>query len=500
MNTLAPVGTQPQYELTDDDRARAKRIQEAWKAYEGKFVKPFDKMPNEPDMNVISNRVVEIVNGSNDFLFGKEIQITPEQGSPQDAQKFLDTVWGRKEARIPFLLRLGLNGAMAGNAFLRIVPGRKKGNFRLIEIDPAIISVKTAPQDCQTVLLWCIEYCCDDKDPTGKPRKVYYREEISRIDPYDDDPSTYEDEDADGLDSDVTWQIQHWTQETSSGMAPKSGNWQPAGDPYIWPYPFCPIFSCQNLPRPNSFWGYPDATEDLIDLNNALNLVQSGINIERKIRRILYAPGTGEGTMHVEPGKIVQLPLPDQKIEAVQASSEITSDIQFAANLRSDMDEMSGIPGVATGRVDILPRGITGVAIEMLYGPALKKTDKKRCTYGEMIIEVSKALLVLNNMSEDIDISISWESPIPVDDLQTVQAYVLLKSIGVSNASIMRKLGFDPEEEMKLSQEEDAKMMAANPLMQQMPPAEPGAPTLPGQPSAQESPLQGGSQQNGGQQ
>lgn len=509
MNTLqAPPNTQPQYEITDDDRARAKRIQEAWKAYEDEFEKPFDKMPDEPDMNVISNRVVEIVNGSNDFLFGKEIQITPEQNAPQDAQKFLDTVWGRKEARIPFLLRLGLNGANAGNAFLRIVPGRKKGNFRLVEVDPAIVNVKTAPQDCQTVLLWCIEYCCDEKDPaTGKFRKIYYREEISRIDPVDEDDFSYEDEDADGLDSDVTWQIQHWTQETSSGMAPKNGNWQPAGNPYIWPYPFPPIFSCQNLPRPNSFWGYPDATKGLIALNNALNLVQSGINIERKIRRILFAPGTGEGTMHVEPGKIVQLPLPEQKIEAVQASSEIASDLQFAANLRSDMDEMSGIPGVATGRVDILPRGITGVAIEMLYGPALKKTDKKRCLYGEMIIEVSKALLVLNNMSEDIDISISWESPIPVDDLQTVQAYVLLKSIGVSNSSIMRKLGYDPEEEMKLSQEEDAKMMANNQqIMQQenvqqagmMPPAEPGTPTLPGQPHAQQSPLQGGSQQSQG--
>lgn len=404
----APPDTQPQYELTDDDRARAKRIQGAWKAYEGDMPKPFDKLPNEPDMNVLSNRIVEIVNASNEFLFGKELQITVAEGSPQEAQTFLDDVWGRKETRIPFLLRLGLNGAMAGNAFLRIVPGRKPGKFRLVEIDPAIVSVKTAPQDCQTVLLWCLEYCCDEKDPdTGKPQKVYYREEISRIDPEDEDqPFTYEDLDADGLDSDVTWSIQHWTQVAQAGMAPKNGNWQPAGDPYIWPYPFPPIFSCQNLPRPNSFWGYPDVTQDLIQLNEALNLVQSGINVERKIRRILYAPGTGEGVLHVEPGKVVQFPLPEQKIEAVQVASEIASDLNFAANLRSDIDEQSGVPGVATGRVDILPRGITGIAIEMLYGPLLKKTDKKKCTYGEMIIEVSKALLVLNNMrssvSEDV--------------------------------------------------------------------------------------------------
>jgi hypothetical protein len=405
MNTTMqapPKADQPQYKITDKDRSRAKRIDAAWDAYEGEFIKAFKKLPNEPDLNVISNRIVEFVNASNDFLFAKELQITVPKGAPKEAQSFLDDIWGRKETRIPFLLRLGLNGAMAGNAFLRIVPGKKKGKFRLVEIDPSTIYVKTAPQDCQTVLLYCIEYCEDGEDESGKPQRVYYREEISRIDPVDEDPSGYEDEDADGLDSDVTWQIQHWTQVAQAGMQPKNGNWIPAGDPYIWPYPFSPIFSCQNLPRPNSFWGYPDVMPNIIALNDSLNFVQSGINVERKIRRILFAPGTGEGELHVEPGKIVQLPLPDQKIEAVQAASETASDLAFAANLRSDIDEESSVPGVATGRVDILPRGITGIAIELLYGPLLKKTDKKRCTYGEMIINVSKALLVLNNMRSSV--------------------------------------------------------------------------------------------------
>src|SRR5438874_10792982 len=115
VNTLqAPPDTQPTYRHNDEDRERQKRIREAWKAYEGDFVKHFGKMPDEPDMNVISNRVVEFVNASNDFLFAKELQITVPEGAPAEAQKFLDDTWGRKETRIPFLLRLGLNGAMAG--------------------------------------------------------------------------------------------------------------------------------------------------------------------------------------------------------------------------------------------------------------------------------------------------------------------------------------------------------------------------------------------------
>src|SRR5260370_1305322 len=120
VNTLqAPPSTQPAYEITDEDRKRAKRIESAWKAYEGDFKKPFDKMTDEPDMNIISNRVVEFVNASNDFLFAKELQITCDEGSPANAQKFLDDTWGRKETRIPFLLRLGLNGAISiGYKFL----------------------------------------------------------------------------------------------------------------------------------------------------------------------------------------------------------------------------------------------------------------------------------------------------------------------------------------------------------------------------------------------
>ena len=104
------------------------------------------------------------------------------------------------------------------------------------------------------------------------------------------------------------------------------------------------------------------------------------------------------------------------------------------------------------------------------------------------------------NDSSDIDITLEWQSPLPVDDLQTVQGYVLLKSIGVSNTSIMRKLGYDPEEEARLSAAEDALAIANNPLMQQqdtLPPSQPGVSPLPGQPPAQQS---GGSQQSGGQQ
>src|SRR5258708_38334451 len=109
---------------------------------------------------------------------------------------------------------------MSGSEFLHYGPCRKKGKFRLVEIDPCIINVKTAPQDCLTVLLYCIEYGIDGKDANGKPNRTYYREEISRIGPTEEDAFGYEDMDASGLDSDDTCSIQHLTRQISSGMAP----------------------------------------------------------------------------------------------------------------------------------------------------------------------------------------------------------------------------------------------------------------------------------------
>lgn len=487
---------QPQYEIADADRKRIKRIQEAWKAYEGDLEKPLIPMENEADDNVLTNEMAGIVDRMGDFLFGKEIEIKPDEDGPADALDFLNQVWGEKETRIPLLLRLHMNGALAGRAFLRIVPVRQNGSFRLIEVDPSIIYVKTAPQDCQTVLLYCIQYCVDGNGPDGKtPIKTYYREEICRIDPeYLDD--NQEDALASGIDQGVTWSIQHWTQQTSDTTSPSNTNWTPAGDPYIWPYPFEPIQSCQNLPKPNDFWGYADIMPDLIGVNEALNLQGSSANRLAKLlgNPLLYSNGMGESEIDRRPGQIIHLPAIESKITAVALQNAIAEILALIGDMRSSIDARSGVPSVAIGRVKDLPKGnISGVLVEMLYLPLLKKMDKKRCTYGELIISTSKALLALNNMSGDIGVSLLWQNPLPSDDLGTVQSAIAKKEFGISDQTLMRELGYDPEEEMAQSQIEDAKKLVNFSRGQGMPPAQPadglppavpGVSLLPGQPPA----------------
>src|SRR6266550_2555447 len=208
---------QPTYEITEEDKKRIQRIQEAWKAYNGELEPPLKKMPDGIDPNVLTNRCQPIVDAGVNFLFGQELEISVEEGAPQEAQDKINDTWGRKERRIPLMQDLGYNGALAGSAFLRIVPNNK-GTFRLIAVDPSIVvGMETAPQDCETVLLYCIQYSKMEKI-NGKSQEVYYREEIMRIDP---DGNASE-----GMpDDDDTWQIQHWTQIAASGMQPKPIGW-----------------------------------------------------------------------------------------------------------------------------------------------------------------------------------------------------------------------------------------------------------------------------------
>src|SRR5260221_4165458 len=230
----APVAqAQPVYEISDADKARQEKIRLAWKAYNGELDAPLKKMSGETDDNVLSNRCQPIIDRGVDFLFGKEIEISVEESAPQEAQDVLDKIWGRKEARIPLLQKLGMNGGAAGQAFLRIVPGND-GSFRLVVVDPSTVFPDTAPQDCETALLYCIQYSTTEKQ-NGRPVQVFYREEITRIDP-DGNASRGVPDDGD------TWSIQHWTQMVQHGMQPKLTGWIAAGEPIPWPYPFPPLF------------------------------------------------------------------------------------------------------------------------------------------------------------------------------------------------------------------------------------------------------------------
>lgn len=453
------MSIQPRYTWSDDDKRRQQAIADAWQAYDGLLPPQLQKTPEGIDPNVNTNRIRPIVNGVVNFLFGKPVGITCDEGAPQEAQDFLEQVWGKNEKRLPLLQDVATNGALASRAFLRIVPNKAGDTFRLVVVDPSLVAVQTAPQDCSTVLLYCIEYCSSES-VNGKDVEVYYHEEIQRVDPDGNTASEMEDDDD-------TWIINHWTRVGDIGP------WSLVGEPIPWPYPFAPIFSCKNRPRPNCFWGTCDITADLIDMNKAINLALSCMQLNNIIygQPLLYATGVGESELDRKPGKIATLPLPESKIDAVQIPTDLANQLAYVADLRSDMDELSGVPATALGRFkDIVKGQIAGITMELMFQVIIMATETKRCLYGEMIIDVSKALLGLGKFSPDIEVSLQWQDPLPDDDLASVQAALAKQQLGVSNATLIQELGYDPDEEMDKSNAENAQAVTNFSRGQGMPP------------------------------
>lgn len=114
----------------------------------------------------------------------------------------------------------------------------------------------------------------------------------------------------------------------------------------------------------------------------------------------------------------------------------------------------------------------------------LKLVDKKRCLYGGTIIDVSQALLLLNGMDPQTDITLAWQNPLPHDDLPDAQKAVTLKQIGISNTTLQREMGYDPEEELALSQAEDERAMESQQAL--ITPAPTPQPGQAGQPAQQQ--------------
>ncbi len=474
----------------DSDRKQAMAL--AWKAYRGTLPNPLKVEPGDTDCNVKPNRCEPIVNKGVSFLFGSELKIeitdeatdTPVEDSP--LQETLDGMWGDGDEKMTTLAKAGINGGVFGQPFLKLIPpSRAKKYPRIVNLNPQIIRVVTLPDDVDTHIAYIIEY-------PGRG-DVLKKQIIARVDPTGDIETTGED------DIEDSWTITNYQKSALRRNDP----WTQVGPVEAWPYPFAPIQTCQNMPNPNEAWGTPDLTPDLIEMNKVLQFHQS--NMEK----IVYfhghprTIGIGLRAREIETsvGGVLCLPSPDSKLDTLKPMDNFDGLLRVAASLRDDMDEQSRVPAVALGRLEALPKGnISGVALQLLFQPLIEKTTQKRRLYGALIRAVSRAGLVLAGKIgveqwEDFEIGIHWENLLPIDDLAAAQTAQLLQQLGVSQATLMQQLGYDPDEEVDKKSVEDGRKMTAFSRGQGFPPS-----TSPQQQQQQDSPFigrDGGNQHNG---
>src|SRR5579883_2309940 len=154
------------YELAaQDEIARANRIAQRWRAYHGQHPRPLRIRPGQPDDNVIVNYARVVVDKGVSFLFGSDIRFELDETAETKAEQWLEQCWAANR-KMTLLQKLALNGAIAGHAFVKIIPSQPFP--RLVVLDPATVSVTWEPDDIEQVVGYRIQYNALDPQ-SGKP-------------------------------------------------------------------------------------------------------------------------------------------------------------------------------------------------------------------------------------------------------------------------------------------------------------------------------------------
>ncbi len=493
LTLLNTPDTLAQAPMPQEDIERKRDMDAAWKAYKGKLADPLNAVKGKPSTdNVKPNRCRPIVDKGGSWLFGPTLKIactdemsdetpvaaptTPPMPGQKPAQKkkqpkkptpntdYLTGMWGDDDDKMTLLVKAHNNGGFAGQVFLKLIPATGSMQFpRIVNLNPQLVRIVTLADDCDVHIAYIIEY-------PGKGN-VQKKQIIARVDPDGSLEASGEE------DLDDTWTISDYARDTQAAQ----NDWILVRQDE-WPWPFAPIFTCQNLPNPNEAWGTPDLTQDIIDHNKALNFLLS--NLQRIIKfhghPRPYVTGMQAAQLQVAIDDILCLPSEKATMNELKPMEAFDGILKAAASLRDDMDEQSRVPGVALGRLESLPRGnISGVALKILFQPLMEKTTLKQRLYGRLIREISRAGLCLagripKEQYASYKIDLTWQDLLPIDDLLAAQTAMLLKQLGISDATVFGQLGYNSEEEAEKSASEDAAKLARIPKGQAIYPPKPG--------------------------
>ena len=441
------------------DRARQRRIATAWLAYQGEQKKPLLNKPGQADDNTQVNLARLTVDTTAFYLFGKDLEFeiaddeadttgNDDTGAETPADVWLENVWKQNKQQT-FLLKVGLNGAVCGHVFIKIQPTAGMPYPRLINLDPGCMSVEWMPDDIECVYRYVYEYTANDPIQ-GRMRN--YRQTTEQ--------------------NGATWVV---IDEESD---PDSTRWIETGRA-VWPHPFPPIIDCQNRPAPNEYWGVSDLETDVQELNAAIdfNLSNTARIIRYHAHPKMVAKGFDGKDLKTGPDQLTVLPTKDSDLWAVEMQSDLTSSQSFYDRLKAAYHEVTQIPEVAVGKMDNVGV-LSGLALQILYGPLLQLTNVKRRTYGDMLAELNRRLLALGNFGDANDVETHWPELLSSDPAGEADTLAAHQRMGVvSTETLQRKLGYNPETEApKIAAEKAASMQQQMAMMQAQPPAQEGTP------------------------
>lgn len=409
----------------EQHRARAHTIHRSWRAYEGEKPERI-RGDDTPTDEIRLNLAGLIVDTGVDFLFGKDLTIDVDDPvATDDRDTYLDEAWGRR--RMTLLQAAAIHGAVAGHAILRIVPVEgadpRTTPPRIITLDPANVIVITADDDLETVLaqvvMWGTEH--------DRHRQI--------LEP----------------------QGQSWS-ITEQRRGSDHGRWVTVQE-ITWPHAWSPVAGCQNLLRPGAYWGRPDLTADVLDTQDAVNESLSRTSRKDRLqnKRLLVGKGLDtEAADQLSEGDAVLLQDGESDLYAIDAAGGTVRDsLELYRTVKAALHEISRVPEIAAGRLDNIGQ-LSGLALQILYGPLVRKTESKRRTYGGLIEDMSARLLEVAGYgpADSHHIGLRWPAVLPVDDEAQARVAMLRQDAGVSRGTTLAELGYDAAAEAAAVEEE----------------------------------------------
>lgn len=417
--------------LEQADRAehdRLKRIAAAWQAYEGNLPPALKETLSDPQGldNVRLNWASLIVDASTASLWRDGTII---RADTDDATTWLDEFW-HAAGRPLFCHALSTNGGVTGQVFARLEPPLVEGDFpRVTCLDSATVTMLGERDDYSDVFAYRIQWRGIDYR-LGKPyvrRQIHERNETR-----------------------TAWQITDQIQYGDGGATllfaaiVRSPKWTTLSE-VLHPYPWAQIHTCQNLPLPNVAWGAPDLDDDVLALNRALNANRS--YIQRITRMFAHPQPVGKGftaeQLLVGIGNTINIPA-DGDLYYLEMRNTLEGATEHYLRLLEALHAITRTPQVATGRTEDLG-ALSGIALKILYGPLVQKTDTKRELYGRLMTSLCEHALEMAGRPSTVEIE--WADIVPQDLKTDLEIAAMKRDIGVSKKTVLTELGYDAAKE-----------------------------------------------------
>lgn len=406
-----------------DKRDREKRIKLAWQRYLDIWPKPLlaTKLDPNGEDNTSINYARRTVDIGAFYLFGKGLTFQVGDAKDDPETEYLKKCWESQEGgKDAFLIEFAQGAAITGDGFLRLYRPDTAAGEKYPRIEPL---------DAQCVIAEC--------DPRNVNRALGYKIEFNTVD--DKSQATYHRHMINRRGA--RWEIVEY--EKFNG---------PERETYreTWPYDFCPVMHCKNLPLAHSFGGLSDIEQGVLRLNEKVNFVVSSINriLRAHAHPLQYATGANLTGIDRAVGSLLVIPSKDATLGSLETLSDLTSSDEQFRRLVEALHQITSVPEIVSGKMENVGQ-LSGLALKILYGPLMMLTETKQLMYGPMLRKVCRAMLLMGGLRDvdESEITLKWPVIIPQSDIEEAQAAGLWEDAGVSKETILGRYGFNADEE-----------------------------------------------------